>query len=100
MVNKVQSLGGTSPEESSRAEANNRLMESQYDHSKYESDIYKMWESSGVFTPSVPTSHSRREPSTVNRKPFTIIMPPPNANDPLHIGHPRFVAIEDILIRY
>jgi valyl-tRNA synthetase len=27
-------------------------------------------------------------------------MPPPNANDPLHIGHARFVAIEDILIRY
>ncbi len=27
-------------------------------------------------------------------------MPPPNANDPLHIGHARFVAIEDALIRY
>ena len=34
------------------------------------------------------------------KKPFCIIMPPPNANDPMHIGHAMFVAIEDILIRY
>lgn len=66
-------------------------MEPQYDHSKYESDIYKKWEDSGAFSPSL---------STVHRSPFTIIMPPPNANDPLHIGHARFVAIEDVLIRY
>ena len=65
-------------------------MEPQYDHTKYESDIYKKWESSGAFSPS----------SAVHGSPFTIIMPPPNANDPLHIGHARFVAIEDVLIRY
>jgi valyl-tRNA synthetase len=65
-------------------------MESQYDHKKYESNIYKLWEKSGAFSPNT----SKKE------KPFTIIMPPPNANDPLHIGHARFVAIEDVLIRY
>ncbi len=64
-------------------------MEPQYDHTKYESDIYKKWEDSGAFSPK----HD-------GNNPFTIIMPPPNANDPLHIGHARFVAIEDILIRY
>lgn len=64
-------------------------MDPQYDHTKYESAIYKKWEGSGAFSPT--TSH---------KKPFTIIMPPPNANDPLHIGHARFVAIEDALIRY
>ena len=63
-------------------------MEPQYDHTKYEVDIYKLWEKSGAFSPSG------------NGKPFTIIMPPPNANDPLHIGHARFIAIEDVLIRY
>jgi len=31
---------------------------------------------------------------------FCIIMPPPNANDPLHIGHAMFVTIEDIIIRF
>jgi valyl-tRNA synthetase len=66
-------------------------MDPQYDHSKYEADIYKLWEDSGAFLPSPVTNH---------HSPFTIIMPPPNANDPLHIGHARFVAIEDILIRY
>ncbi len=65
-------------------------MDPQYDHKKYEVDIYKLWEDSGAFSPD--TSNGG--------KPFTIIMPPPNANDPLHIGHARFVAIEDVLIRY
>ncbi len=64
-------------------------MEPQYDHKKYEKDIYSLWEKSGAF-----------EPSNSSKKSFTIIMPPPNANDPLHIGHARFVAIEDALIRY
>ena len=59
-----------------------------YEHQKYEKEIYKNWEESGAFQPKG------------DGKPFTIIMPPPNANDNLHIGHARFVAIEDILIRY
>ncbi len=63
-------------------------MDPQYDHNKYESDIYNLWEDSGSFVPGN------------GKKAFTIIMPPPNANDPLHIGHARFVAIEDALVRY
>lgn len=65
-------------------------MDPQYDHSKFESDIYSAWEKSGAFSPDLKSKE----------KAFTIIMPPPNANDPLHIGHARFVAIEDTLIRY
>lgn len=65
-------------------------MDPQYDHTKFEADIYSAWEKSGAFSPV----------SSSKEKPFTIIMPPPNANDPLHIGHARFVAIEDALIRY
>jgi valyl-tRNA synthetase len=64
-------------------------MDKNYDHKKYEDKIYKMWEESGAF-----------KPNTEHRTPFTIVMPPPNANDPLHVGHAMFVAIEDILIRY
>lgn len=66
-------------------------MDKNYDHSK-ESEIYDLWEKSGAF--SLP------ETLTLNHRPFCIIMPPPNANNPLHIGHARFVAIEDILTRY
>src|SRR3989304_7772293 len=65
-------------------------MDKIYDHSTYEQGIYKLWEDSGAFTP---------KPSK-DKEPFTIIMPPPNANDNLHIGHARFVTIEDVLTRY
>ena len=65
-------------------------MDKVYDHTKFETDIYRQWEDSGAFSPKVDKK----------KKPFTIIMPPPNANDPLHIGHARFVTIEDVLTRY
>ena len=64
-------------------------MDKNYDHTK-ESEIYNLWEKSKAFTP----------PISKTQFPFTIIMPPPNANNPLHIGHARFVAIEDVLTRY
>ena len=65
-------------------------MDTRYDHNKYEKQIYKLWEKSGAFTPKI----------NKRKKPYTIIMPPPNANDDLHIGHARFINIEDALIRY
>jgi len=65
-------------------------MDKIFNHKKYESNIYKLWEKARAFTPK----------SEKSKKPFTIIMPPPNANMPLHIGHARFVTIEDALTRY
>ena len=65
-------------------------MESAYKPQKRESKIYKIWEKGRYFTPSV----------SLSKKPFVIIMPPPNANSPLHIGNAVFVTIEDIMIRY
>ena len=65
-----------------------------YDHLKSDSEIYKMWERSGYFNPDKQPNIKK------GAKPFTIIMPPPNANGSLHIGHAVFVTIEDIMIRY
>ncbi|MBI2103802.1 valine--tRNA ligase [Candidatus Woesebacteria bacterium] len=65
-------------------------MEKVYNHKTYERQIYELWEKSHVFTPKIDK----------HKTSFIIIMPPPNANDPLHIGHARFVAIEDTLTRY
>lgn len=65
-------------------------MDKTYEHQKYEDGIYTLWEKARAFTPKADST----------KQPFTIIMPPPNANNPLHIGHARFVAIEDILTRY
>ncbi|MEK7618095.1 MAG: valine--tRNA ligase [Patescibacteria group bacterium] len=64
-----------------------------YDHTKVESDIYKKWMDSGYFTPE-------NLPNAKTREPYTIIMPPPNANAPLHVGHALGMTIEDILIRF
>jgi len=65
-------------------------MDKNFDPKAVEGTIYRMWEDGGFFAPN----------KTPGAKPFTIIMPPPNANDPLHIGHAMFITIEDILIRY
>src|SRR3989344_3592696 len=64
-------------------------MDPKYDHTKVESRIYQMWESSGYFTPQIDPK----------KKPFTIILPLPNANDPMHMGHALF-TVQDILARY
>ena len=60
-----------------------------YDHKEYEDKIYSLWEKSGAFTPRIDKK----------KKPFTILLPLPNANDPMHMGHALF-TIEDIMIRY
>ena len=63
-----------------------------YNPKETEGAIYKRWEDSGFFNPdNLPGDR---------KEPFTIIMPPPNANGSLHAGHAVFVAIEDLLIRY
>jgi len=64
-------------------------MNSHWEPRNYEDQIYKMWEESGLFTPKVDKS----------KKPFTIILPLPNASDPMHMGHAVF-TIEDIMCRY
>lgn len=65
-------------------------MDKAYNHRAHEAEIYSFWENKGCFTPE-------KDPA---KKPFTVIMPPPNANDNLHVGHARFITIEDALIRY
>lgn len=69
-------------------------MDKNYNHKNSEEGIYKKWEESGVFSPLA----GKDLPD--GRQVFSIIMPPPNANDPLHVGHACFVTIEDILVRF
>src|SRR3989344_5182471 len=69
------------------------MMEKAYDHTKVEHKIYDQWMKSGYFTPE-------NLPNAEKRKPYTIIMPPPNVTGTLHIGHALFVTIQDILIRW
>ncbi len=63
-----------------------------YEPAQTEGRIYKLWEDSGFFNPdNLPARHT---------EPYTIIMPPPNANGRLHAGHALTIALEDIMIRY
>lgn len=79
---------------------------SSYEPNQYESDIYAAWEAAGVFKPSVPTvpidnnSDGTDDRFEENGRYYSIVMPPPNANGNLHIGHGLTVALEDSLTRY
>lgn len=59
-----------------------------YDPNKYEPTIYAMWETSGAFA------------AKGQGEPYSIVMPPPNANGNLHIGHALSFQLEDLLVRY
>ncbi|MBI3443740.1 valine--tRNA ligase [Candidatus Woesebacteria bacterium] len=64
-------------------------MDKTYQPSIIEAKIYKEWESNGFFSPKIDE----------RRQHFCIILPPPNANAPLHMGHAMY-TVEDIMIRY
>lgn len=84
-------------------------MDKHYQASLYEDKIYQLWERNHGFNPDYAEqknsfSSQQKNNRQKTRKPaknnFCIIMPPPNANDPLHVGHAMFVTLEDIMIRY
>lgn len=66
-----------------------------YEPGEFEAEIYGAWEASGVFSP-VDDS----ETAGADGKRFSIVMPPPNANGNLHIGHGLTIALEDSMTRY
>ncbi len=61
-----------------------------YDPSASEEKLYKFWNDSGFFNAEVDE----------NKKPFTIVIPPPNVTGQLHMGHAFDETLQDILIRF
>ena len=61
-----------------------------YDPKQVEKKIYDMWLEGNYF-------HAERDPE---KKPFTIVIPPPNVTGQLHLGHAFDETIQDVLIRY
>ena len=57
---------------------------------KTERSIYDFWKNGGYFKPS----------STSTKKPFIIIMPPPNVTGELHMGHALTTALQDLMVRW
>ncbi len=77
--------------------ANKNILEGGYEAGKFERAIYEKWERSGYFNPDKCIAD---EITNVDSPHFSIVMPPPNANGRLHVGHAMFVFIQDILIRF
>jgi valyl-tRNA synthetase len=65
-----------------------------YDPKQHESIIYRRWQSGGAFSPD-----ANKAIQDGTKAPFSIILPPPNANGHIHVGTAMFV-IEDIMARY
>ena len=61
-----------------------------YEPKAVESEIYKMWQEGGYF-------HAERDE---HKKPFTIVMPPPNVTGQLHMGHAMDATLQDSIIRF
>lgn len=61
-----------------------------YDPKEFEDRLYKFWNDNGYFTPEIDK----------NKKPYTIMMPPPNVTGSLHMGHALNNTIQDVLIRW
>ncbi len=80
------------------------MLEKHYTPNQIEEKIYSLWEQSGYFNPdNLPVSKKQSAPKSYILNPkfsFSIIMPPPNANGSLHIGHALVVTLEDIMIRF
>jgi len=61
-----------------------------YEPQKVEDGVYQFWLKKGYFTPKIDNS----------KRPFVIIMPPPNVTGELHLGHALTATLEDIMTRW
>ena len=68
----------------------NHKLEGKFNPKEFEDTLYKDWEKNGYFKPSNDKS----------KKPYTIVIPPPNITGKLHMGHALDETLQDILIRY
>ena len=75
------------------------MMDKTYDHKKIEPEIYRKWEDSGVFSPEGYVKLREKAGLSVKKDNFCVLMPPPNANAPLHCGHATY-AIQDLFARW
>ncbi len=74
-------------------------MEKTYDPKTTEEKIYQMWESMDAFSSEGSAKLREKSGLVSTGKPFSVLMPPPNANAPLHCGHATY-ALQDLMIRF
>jgi len=70
-----------------------------FESQEIEKKIYEMWEESKLTNPEESERHFEENQRDI-KEPFTIILPPPNANGNLHLGHMCGYSYHDVLARY
>ena len=65
------------------------MLETKYNHKQVEDNKYDTWKEKGFF-----------ESGDLSKKPYTIVIPPPNVTGKLHLGHAWDTTLQDVLIRY
>jgi valyl-tRNA synthetase len=68
-----------------------------YEPQETESQIYTLWEKSGLFNPDICIEKGFTE---MNAETYSIVLPPPNVTGVLHLGHAAMLAIEDTIVRF
>ena len=66
------------------------MLDTKYNHSMVEENKYDIWKNNGYF----------KCDENSDKKPFSIVLPPPNVTGVLHIGHALDTTLQDIIIRY
>ncbi len=75
------------------------MLDKRYDHNQTEQEIYQLWLDLGVFSPERQIALLEKHGIKPKNKTFSVLMPPPNANAPLHMGHATY-TIQDLMTRY
>ncbi|MCL2752477.1 MAG: class I tRNA ligase family protein, partial [Firmicutes bacterium] len=65
------------------------MIDKSYEPKNFERRVYARWEQSGYFTPQIDR----------DKKPYTIVIPPPNITGQLHMGHALNNTMQDVIIR-
>ena len=65
------------------------MLDKKYDHTLVESGKYDKWKEKGYFSSG-----------DLSKKPYAIVIPPPNVTGKLHLGHAWDTTLQDIMIRY
>ena len=90
---KTPSASETSPDASAARAAEESLLPKAYDSVEVESRWYDIWQRESLFVASAKAVEE-------GKKPYVIMMPPPNVTGTLHNGHALFVTLQDVLARY
>jgi valyl-tRNA synthetase len=88
-LTSVDTTSGNTKSDSTKSE-NQASLDAVYDHKKYEDKWWSFWMDRNLFKAKVDPT----------KTPYSVIIPPPNVTDRLHMGHGLNATLQDILVRW